>query len=177
MLAASALWVLSTMGALSAEASSVMLRSFAGGALRFDAVPLPGRTARSKTTAIRTARKELPAGTAAPTPEVFFARYTIETTERVATGTAPLARQARNVWVVRFPRVRGQRRSAVIVRANLPTIVPVTTIARDVTTDVLVVVDDQSGEVLLRSEFAPEQPAMGSLSALRPLRPLRSLGR
>lgn len=140
-------------------------RSFAGGALRFNAAPPNEQTARSKTMAVRTARKELASGTAAPTPEVFFALYNLETTERVPSGSAHAVRQVRRVWVVRFPRVGGRRRSEVILRANLPTIVPITTIAPNVTTDVLVVVDDQTGVVLLRSEFAPEQPAVESPSS------------
>lgn len=111
---------------------------------------------RSKAAAVRLARKELLPGPSAPTPEVFFAGYTLETTERISSGPTRSTRDQRNVWVVRFPRIDGERRSGVILRANLPTVVPVTTTPRRVLTDVLVVVDDQTGEVLLRSEFAPE---------------------
>ena len=109
---------------------------------------------------VRLARKELLPGTTVPTPEVFFAAFVLDTTERISTGPTKSTRDVRPVWVVRFPRVDGDRKTAVIVRANLPTVVPVTTIARRVSTDVLVVIDDLTGEVVLRSEFAPEESSL-----------------
>lgn len=105
---------------------------------------------------VRTAKRELPTGTLAPTPEVFFARYALETNERVTGGTGQAKRDLRTVWVVRFAGVEGRRQSSVVIRQNLPTVVPVTTIPRIVFSDIVVVIDDVTGNVLLRSEFAPE---------------------
>ncbi len=105
---------------------------------------------------LRTAKRELPLGTLAPTPEVFFASYALETNERVAGGAGQLKRDLRTVWVVRFAGVEGRRQSSVVIRRNLPTLVPITTIPPTVFSDIVVVVDDVTGEVLLRSEFAPE---------------------
>lgn len=133
-------------------------RTFAGGSLRFEPVPASVKVTRSKDLAVRTARKELPSGVSAPTPEVFFAQYLLETSERVVSGVPKPNKEYRTVWVVRFPRVDGERKSGVILRSNIPTVVPVTTVPKRVLTDVLVVVDDASGRVLLRSEFSPEQP-------------------
>lgn len=135
-------------------------RSFAGGSIRFEPALSSVRFVHAKASMVRVARKELLPGTAAPTPEVFFAAYALETTRRISTGPTKSTRDVRSVWVVRFPRVDGERRTAVILRANLPTVAPVTTIARRVSTDVLVVIDDLTGEVVLRSEFPPEESSL-----------------
>lgn len=91
-----------------------------------------------------------------PPPEVFFARYALETNEWVIGGGAQLKRDLRTVWVVRFAGVEGRRQSSVVIRQNLPTVVPVPTIPRIVMSDIVVVIDDATGDVLLLSEFAPE---------------------
>lgn len=116
---------------------------------------------RSRASVVRTAKRELPTGTPAPTPEVFFARYALETNERVTGGAAQVKRDLRTVWVVRFAGVEGRRQSSVVIRQNLPTVVPVTTIPRIVVSDIVVVIDDVTGDVLLRSEFAPESDTAG----------------
>lgn len=131
-------------------------RTFAGGLLSFEPVEATAKVIRSKASAVRTAKRELPTGTLAPTPEVFFARYALETNERMTGGTGQLKRDLRTVWVVRFAGVEGRRQSSVVIRQNLPTLVPVTTIPRIVISDIVVVIDDVTGDVLLRSEFAPE---------------------
>ena len=136
-------------------------RSFAGGALRFDPAPASAVVIRSRASVLRTARRELEPGTKEPSPELFFASYDLETTERVTGALATAKRQRHTVWVVRFPGVEGVRRSGVILRNNLPTAVPVTTIALSVRTDILVVVDDVTGRVLLRSEYAAESDTTG----------------
>lgn len=128
----------------------------AGGSLRFEPTGAATKVVRSKSSAIRVAKRELPSGADAPTPEVFFARYLLETNERVTGGAAMAKRELRNVWVVRFAGVEGRRQSGIVVRQNLPTTVPITTIPRIVVTDIVVVIDDETGTVLLRSEFAPE---------------------
>lgn len=87
---------------------------------------------------------------------MFFARYALETNERVTGGTGRVTLDLRAVWVVRFAGVEGRRQSSVVIRQNQPTVVPVTTIPRIVYSDIVVVIDDVTGEVLLRSEFAPE---------------------
>jgi hypothetical protein len=78
---------------------------------------------------------------------VFFASYDLRTTERVTGANAKTTGQQHLVWVVRFPGVDGVRKTGVILRNNLPTAVK---------TDILVVVDDVTGRVLLRSEYAAE---------------------
>lgn len=111
---------------------------------------------RSKASVVRTAKRELPTGAVATTPEVFFALYALETNERVTAGGAQPKRDLRTVWVVRFAGVEGRRQSSVVIRRNLPTVVPFTTIPRTVVSDIVVVIDDVTGDVLLSSEFAPE---------------------
>ena len=134
-------------------------RFLAAGALRFEPADPTTKVIRSRTTVVRTAKRELASGTVAPTPEVFFGRYSMETTERVTGGAAKVKRELRHVWVVRFAGVEGRRQTTVIIRQNLPTQVPVTTIDRAVLSDIVVVIDDATGNVLLRSEFAPETVA------------------
>ncbi len=131
-------------------------RSFAGGALRFNPAPSSAVVIRSRAAVLRTARRELEPGTKEPTPELFFGSYDLQTTERVTGAAATARRETHTVWVVRFPGVDGVRRTGVILRNNLPTAAPVTTIALSVRTDILVVVDDVTGRVLLRSEYAAE---------------------
>ena len=131
-------------------------RTFAGGSLRFEPAEATAKVIRSKAAVVRTAKRELPPGTLAPTPEVFFARYALETNERVTGGTGQVKRDLRVVWVVRFAGVEGRRQSSVVIRQDLPTVVPVTTIPPIVVSDIVVVIDDGTGNVLLRSEFAPE---------------------
>lgn len=163
-LTASLLLSVPSAGATAATAPSPLrlatARSFAGGSIRFEPALSSIRFVHAKAAMVRLARKELLPGTTVPTPEVFFAAFVLETTERISTGPTKSTRDIRPVWVVRFPRVDGDRKTAVIVRANLPTVVPVTTIARRVSTDVLVVIDDLTGEVVLRSEFAPEESSL-----------------
>jgi hypothetical protein len=134
-------------------------RTFADGALRFDPASASAKVIRSRAIALRTARRELDPGTKEPTAEVFFASYDLQTTDRVTGANATGTREAHTVWVVRFPGVDGRRKTGVILRNNLPTAVPVTTIALSVKTDILVVIDDVTGRVLLRSEYAAEGPA------------------
>ncbi len=131
-------------------------RSFADGALRFEPAAPSAKVIRSRATVLRTARRELDPGTKEPTAEVFFASYDLQTTDRITGANATGTRQAHTVWVVRFPGVDGLRKTGVILRNNLPTAVPITTIARSVKTDILVVVDDVTGRVILRSEYASE---------------------
>ena len=183
-LALPATLLLSVPAASAAEAASPLrletARSFAGGSIRFEPALSSQRFVHAKASMVRLARKELLPGTAVPTPEVFFAAFALETTARISTGPTKITRDVRSVWVVRFPRVNGERKTAVIVRANLPTVVPVTTIARRVTTDVLVVIDDLTGEVVLRSEFAPEESSLNRAGHNRDAdaapRPTRSVG-
>lgn len=146
---------LSTTTAVSGP-RNIAIRTFADGALRFELADRTTKVIRSKASAVRTAKRELPSGTLAPTPEVFFARYALETNERVTGGAGQPKLDLRAVWVVRFAGVEGRRQSSVVLRQNLPTLVPVTTIPRVVVSDIIVVVDDVTGDVLLRSEFASE---------------------
>jgi hypothetical protein len=124
--------------------------------LRFDAAAASAKVIRSRATILRTARRELDPGTKEPTPEVFFGSYDLRTTDRVTGANVTGTREAHTVWVVRFAGVDGLRKTGVILRNNLPTAVPVTTIPLSVKTDILVVVDDVTGRVLLRSEYAAE---------------------
>ena len=63
---------------------------------------------------------------------------------------------ARSSRTIALAGVEGRRQSSVVIRQDLPTVVPVTTIPPIVVSDIVVVIDDGTGNVLLRSEFAPE---------------------
>ena len=65
----------------------------------------------------------------------------------VAGGTEPRA-----VWIVLFPGVVGKRSTGVVIRKRA--LDQPTTTSRRVVTDVLVVVDDLTGDVVVRSEYA-----------------------
>jgi hypothetical protein len=55
------------------------------------------------------------------------------------------------VWVVRFAQVAGRRQSGVVTRQNAPT-----TTSLEVTTEIVVIVDDVTKAVLLTTEYLPD---------------------
>jgi hypothetical protein len=128
-------------------------RVLAGGAFRFS-VPL--RTVRPKTLE-RTARKLANRGIkGAETlrPEVFFGLFT--TASPAKKGVDGVVRPLfckRPVWVVRFPKVPGNRQSGVVIPRNNKT---ATTLDLSVTTEIVVIIDDATAVEVRRSEYRPE---------------------
>ena len=115
---------------------------------------------RSQAAAVRTARKA--AGPSARQTDVSaqFAEFDApigawldNSADGVGRGATD-GTEARRVWVVVFPAVVGQRSTGVVRRAHVST--PPTT-SRTVVTDVRVVIDDKSGDVIVRSEYSAAQ--------------------
>jgi hypothetical protein len=104
------------------------------------------------------------------TVDLFFAEYDAPLGEWLG-RTDSTATEARKVWFVVFSGIEGTRASGVIRRrspdstlaTSQPTTNPVpTTNPLRVLTDLVVVIDDVTGEVLVASEF------LASFSSLRP---------
>lgn len=88
-------------------------------------------------------------------PEVFFALFSASSpAHRQEDGSLRPVFDRRPVWVVRFPNVRGKRQSGVIVRRTPSSVRP--TVPLDVVTEVVVIIDDETGKEVLRSEYKPE---------------------
>jgi hypothetical protein len=126
----------------------------AGGAFRFS---VPPRTARPKTLerTARTLANQGIDGAERLRPEVFFGLFsTASPAKRGADGVVRPLFCKRPVWVVRYPKVRANRQSGVIIPRNNKT---ATTIDLSVTTEIIVIVDDATAQEIRRSEYRPEQ--------------------
>ena len=139
-------------------------RVLAGGAFRFS-VPL--RTVRPKTLE-RTARKLANRGIKGAEklrPEVFFGLFT--TASPAKKGVDGVVRPLfckRPVWVVRFPKVPGNRQSGVVIPRNNKT---ATTLDLSVTTEIVVIIDDATAVEVRRSEYRPELRSPTPTNAVR----------
>lgn len=117
------------------------------GGMRFD-VPKPAdRPRRSGGVALVAALRYAPPGR--QLPNVQFARYTSSSTHTASDGRVAAVFEQRPIWLVRYTSVPRRPASAVPPRQKHP---PATTIPI-VAVDVVIVVDDASGDVLLRSEM------------------------
>jgi hypothetical protein len=133
-------------------------RVFGLGAVRL--LPASGdvRPELSRSGARRRALADVDAGVGRGDLELTFGMYLDPGTLTEPGGT--VVAQERPVWVAHFRGVRRRRASNIPERSRLSSTRPPTT-ARELLTDVVVVIDDRSGRVLLRSEFA-------SIAATRP---------
>ena len=121
------------------------------GQLRFDP-PVSERPKLSAGAATTTAVRSLRAKVAGKKREAFFALFSASSpAQRNTDGTTTPLFDRRPVWVVRFPSVVGRRQSGVLQRKNAP---PTTSL--EVITEIVVIVDDRSGRVVLTTEFLPE---------------------
>ena len=124
-------------------------RLLGDGHLRFEP-PATERPRSSAKTALSIATKSLRSTPKSDRPEMFFALFSAASpSQRNADGTVSPLFDNRPVWVVRFPNVSGRRQSGVVQRKNAPT-----TSSPDVVTEIVVIVDDRSGKVVLTSEYA-----------------------
>ena len=115
--------------------------------MRFD-VPGPAdRPQRSGGAALVAALRYAPPGH--HVVHVQFARYTSSSTHMASDGRVAAVFEKRPIWLVSYPSVPRRRASTVPPRQKHP---PATTVPI-VAVDVVIVVDDASGDVLLRSEM------------------------
>ncbi len=110
------------------------------------------RPKRTQAMAIRLARKTAGAAAGNTAVTAQYAQYDAAVGSWLGNSTEPDGgTEARPVWVVVFIGVVGQRSTGVVERQHVST--PSTT-SRRVVTDVLVVLDDETGEVIVRSEYS-----------------------
>jgi hypothetical protein len=126
-------------------------RVFGPGALTLIPAPDGVRPELSRSAARRQALRAVDASIERGELEMVFGLYDDPGTLTEPTGTAVIER--RPVWVASFTGVPRRRASAIPEPRRPGVTIPPTTI-RDVRTDVIVVIDDRSGRVLLQSEFA-----------------------
>jgi hypothetical protein len=127
-------------------------RTLGLGQLRFEP-PVKERPRSSAGTALALATRSLPSKPKSDRPEAFFALFSATSpTQRDPDGTVRPLFDHRPVWVVRFPNVTGKRQSGIVVRKNIPT-----TTSFEVITEIVVIVDDRTGMVVLTSEYLPER--------------------
>ena len=127
-------------------------RVLAEGAFRFSPPDPKTRPHTSESTARQLANRGIDQGAKLPA-EVFFGLFT--TASPAKRGVDGLVRPIfcrRPVWVVRYPIVPGKRQSGVVVPRSNKT---ATTLDLSVTTEIVVIVDDASGDEVRRSEYRP----------------------
>jgi hypothetical protein len=146
------------------------IKSYAEGALvarplDLSAVPNRGRSVVTKQASLTAAARF--GGTVKPAAvDVFFAEYDAPLGEWLG-RTDSTATEAREVWFVVFANVEGKRATNVFrtTTTTLPAdtngVVP-TTQSLTVFTDLVVVIDDETGEVLVVSEFLADPSSLRS---------------
>ena len=127
-------------------------RTYADGSLAFRPMDPSVRPKRTQAVAIGLARKAAGPATGNSAVTAQYAQYDAAVGSWLGSSTeADGGTEARPVWVVVFLAVVGQRSTGVVERQHVST--PSTT-SRRVVTDVLVVLDDVTGEVIVRSEYS-----------------------
>lgn len=121
------------------------------GGMRFDVPAVSDHPRTSRIGAVAAARVYRPAGGPLPTAE--FARFTSSSTRLSPDGRTRPVYERRPIWLVRYSEVRVRRASAIPPRRGgaTPTV-------PTVLVDVVVVVDDATSQVLLRSEMRASPP-------------------
>ena len=126
-------------------------RTLGLGQLRFEP-PVNERPKTSSGAALASATRSIRAKVNKVDHEVFFALFSARSpAQRNPDGTSTPVFSRRPVWVVRFPSVTGHRQSGLVQRKNSP---PTTSL--EVITEIVAIVDDRSGKVVLSSEYLPE---------------------
>ena len=121
------------------------------GGMRFDVPGVSDRSRTSRSRAVAAALAYRPVGGPVPTAE--FARFTSSSTRLSSDGRTRPVYDRRPIWLVRYSDVRVRRASAIPPSSKAP----LTSIA-SVLVDVVVVVDDATSQVLLRSEMRAAPP-------------------
>ncbi len=131
--------------------------SYASGAIKAKPLPRSVRPLRLRSAVTATATKVAAnqfGGSLRPADvDVFFAEYDAPVGEWLG-KIESVETEPRSVWFVVFTGMESKR-STGIVRAK-DRVLASTTLSLDVTSDVVVVIDDDTGEVLVASEFLSE---------------------
>ncbi len=129
-------------------------RSLGQGQLQFEP-PVKERPRLSPGAALATATRSVQAKVSGTKHEVFFALFSASSpAQHNPDGTTTPVFDRRPVWVVRFPAVKGRRQSGIVQRKNSPT-----TTSLEVVTEIVAIIDDRSGKLLLSSEYLSDPSA------------------
>ncbi len=141
--------------------------SYASGAIKATPVPRSVQPIRRKGAITATATKiaaQQFGGTLRPADiDTFFAEFDAPVGEWLG-KVGSIETEPRAVWFVVFTGMESRRSTGVVVRkrdqagnsSTATSSTPTTTLSLDVTSDVVVVIDDDTGEVLVASEFLSE---------------------
>jgi hypothetical protein len=134
--------------------------SYASGAIKATPVPRSVQPIRRKgmVTAIATklAAQQFGGSLRPSDIDTFFAEFDAPVGEWLG-KVGSVETEPRAVWFVVFTGMESKRSSGVVIRKRDQTSSnPPTTLSLDVTSDVVVVIDDDTGEVLVASEFLSE---------------------
>jgi hypothetical protein len=136
--------------------------AFADGAFVFQPPSRTDTPKRRKREVTRLAQSVAPKNARRIVPQVFFATFRLDSPKtRTTDGRLVAVFDYRPVWVALFEKVEGERATVVEIpeRAHgSTTTTKVKPKPKVVTTNYLVVVDDRTGDVLIRSEFADSNP-------------------
>jgi hypothetical protein len=144
-----------------ADGGIVAAVAFADGAFVFQPPTRTDAPKRRKRDVTRIVQGVVPKNVRRVVPQVFFATFRLDSpTTRTTDGRLVAVFDYRPVWVAVFEKVEGERATVIEIpeRPHSSSSTPSTTIkrkpkAKTVTTSYLVVVDDRTGDVLIRSEF------------------------
>jgi hypothetical protein len=116
------------------------------------------RPKKRKREITRIARAVVPSSARSQTPELFYATFRIDTPKTQTPESKPVkGSDYRAVWVAVYSEIEGKRAAVALIperpRGSTPS--PTTLKPKETTTtDFLVVVDDNTGEILIRSEYS-----------------------
>jgi hypothetical protein len=131
--------------------------SYASGAIKANPLPRSVRPLRLRgavtATATKVAANQFGGSLRPADVDIFFAEYDAPVGEWLGKPES-VETEPRSVWFVVFTGMESKR-STGIVRAK-DRVLASTTLSLDVTSDVVVVIDDDTGEVLVASEFLSE---------------------
>ncbi len=131
--------------------------SYASGAIKAKPLPRSVRPIRLRSAVTSTATKVAAnqfGGSLRPADvDVFFAEYDAPVGEWLG-KVESIETEPRSVWFVVFTGMESKRSTGVVRARDLAA--ASTTLSLDVTSDVVVVIDDDTGEVLVASEFLSE---------------------
>jgi hypothetical protein len=137
--------------------------AIADGAFVFQPPTRTDTPKRRKREIVRVAQSVAPKNARRIVPQVFFATFRLDSPKtRTTDGRLVAVFDYRPVWVALFEKVEGERATVIEIPERAHGSSTTTTKskpkAKVVTTNYLVVVDDRTGDVLIRSEFADSNP-------------------